>query len=210
MNAKKLLALFAHPDDAELICGGTLLLLLSKGWKVKLVCVTLPDHMNSRQIRKREAEKAAQFLGAKLTFLSFKDGFVLEDGNLHKQIGEQIDEWQPELVFTHTYNNTLEHQDHCVIGRTVSIETRRRPFINCVLLGTATDYFSVTPNVSFDISNFVKKKEELLKIFVSQQDKWYVKESLNFSNLHKQINKSYLVEGKFTENFVLDFFNIPF
>jgi LmbE family N-acetylglucosaminyl deacetylase len=35
-KTKKVLSLYAHPDDAEFICAGTLALLQKKGWKVHI------------------------------------------------------------------------------------------------------------------------------------------------------------------------------
>jgi len=37
MNA---LAVFAHPDDETMLCGGTLALLAKEGWKVHYLCAT--------------------------------------------------------------------------------------------------------------------------------------------------------------------------
>ena len=39
-NSKTVLALHAHPDDAELGCGGTLALLREKGWQIEIATMT--------------------------------------------------------------------------------------------------------------------------------------------------------------------------
>ena len=61
------LALFAHPDDAEFLCAGTLIHLAKHGAKVHLATMTagdcgssiLPPEKISR-IRRREAARAAK------------------------------------------------------------------------------------------------------------------------------------------------------
>jgi len=37
---KRVLAIFAHPDDVELMCAGTLSLLKKKGWEIHIATMT--------------------------------------------------------------------------------------------------------------------------------------------------------------------------
>src|SRR5580765_2490872 len=74
------LAVMAHPDDIELICAGTLILLKRAGWKVHLATMTAGDlgsmkHSRAAiaKIRRREAAASAQLLGAGYTCLGFDD-----------------------------------------------------------------------------------------------------------------------------------------
>jgi LmbE family N-acetylglucosaminyl deacetylase len=42
---KRVLAIFAHPDDVELMCAGTLSLLKKKGWEIHIATMTLSFFM---------------------------------------------------------------------------------------------------------------------------------------------------------------------
>src|SRR6266404_1663030 len=54
-----------HPDDLEIICGGTLARLVQQGYRVGILDLTSgePTPRGSEEIRAREAEEARQILG---------------------------------------------------------------------------------------------------------------------------------------------------
>src|SRR5262249_19145309 len=61
------LTLMAHPDDAEILCGGTLALLAELGWKIHVATATPGDCGSSKlkpdeiaEIRRSEARRAAE------------------------------------------------------------------------------------------------------------------------------------------------------
>src|SRR3989442_6289637 len=62
-----LLAIAAHPDDAELTCGGTLAKMAKHGYKVGILDLTAGEMgtRGTRETRAKEAEKAAKILGVK-------------------------------------------------------------------------------------------------------------------------------------------------
>ena len=82
----KVLALMAHPDDIEITCAGTLVLLRRAGWDVHLATMTAGD-MGSMQLSRaaicprapREAAASARMLGAAYTCLGFNDLTILCD-----------------------------------------------------------------------------------------------------------------------------------
>ena len=69
--SKHILSIHAHPDDAEILAGGTLALLASRGHKITIVTMT-PGDCGSAElsaaeistIRRKEAEHAAEVIGA--------------------------------------------------------------------------------------------------------------------------------------------------
>lgn len=71
------LAIGAHPDDLELSCGGTIAKLVASGTRVGMLDLTRGE-MGTRgtaEIRRREAERAAEILGAAFRMqLDFGDG----------------------------------------------------------------------------------------------------------------------------------------
>jgi LmbE family N-acetylglucosaminyl deacetylase len=60
-----LLAVMAHPDDAELLCGGTLIKAATAGKRVGILDLTGGEmgSSGSRSDRQREAARAAEIMG---------------------------------------------------------------------------------------------------------------------------------------------------
>src|SRR5437870_8813540 len=61
-------AVAPHPDDLEILCGGTLAKLVRQGHRVGIIDLTTgePTPRGSEEIRAREAEEARQVLGVPL------------------------------------------------------------------------------------------------------------------------------------------------
>lgn len=75
------LAFGAHPDDIELSCGGTIAKLVSEGRKVAIADLTEGElgTRGDREIRTREAEKAANILG-----VVTRRNLAIPDGNIEQ------------------------------------------------------------------------------------------------------------------------------
>jgi LmbE family N-acetylglucosaminyl deacetylase len=125
-------AIYAHPDDADVSCGGTLALWSSAGATVDIVVCALgdkgssdpatdPDELVAR--RAGEVQEAATILGATgLRLLGRADGEVTNDRDLRRDLVSVIRELRPEVVvcpdplavfFGELYYN---HRDHREIG----------------------------------------------------------------------------------------------
>jgi len=105
----KVLALFAHPDDAEFLCAGTLAHLASRGAKIHMVTMTAGDCGSTilppakiTRIRRREAARAAELIKATYTCLEEKDLLVFYDGPTVKKVLELVRRVDPQLVLTHS------------------------------------------------------------------------------------------------------------
>jgi LmbE family N-acetylglucosaminyl deacetylase len=105
----KVLALFAHPDDAEFLCAGTLAHLANRGAKIHIVTVAAGDCGSTilppakiTRIRRAEAARAAKLLEATHTCLEEKDLLVFYDGPTVKKVLELVRRVDPELVLTHS------------------------------------------------------------------------------------------------------------
>ena len=90
VKGKRVLAVGAHPDDVELLCSGTLLLLKEIGCELCVATMSLGDcgsieHPGSemRLIRRREAEKSCRLLSASYHYVGFSDFglFNNDEGN---------------------------------------------------------------------------------------------------------------------------------
>jgi N-acetylglucosamine malate deacetylase 1 len=107
------LAIGAHPDDAELGCGGTLALLAGQGRKVGLLHLTRGElgTRGTAAERRAEAERAAAALGAmELDFLDCGDGALRNGPAEEDALIEVLRRWRPDLILGPTPRD--RHPDH--------------------------------------------------------------------------------------------------
>src|SRR5215467_3161147 len=102
-----ILAIHAHPDDIEILAGGTVALLACSGHRVVFVTMT-PGDCGSHQhppdeiaaIRRREAANSARLVGAEYRCAEFRDLAVFSDDSARRRVTEILRQVQPELVLT--------------------------------------------------------------------------------------------------------------
>ena len=108
-----ILVLSAHPDDAELGCGGTISLEIAKGRKVGIIDLTQGE-MGTRgsvEIRTREAEKSSEILGLSVREnMGFRDAFFKNDEEHRLALVKKIRKFQPEIVLAAAPAD--RHPDH--------------------------------------------------------------------------------------------------
>ncbi|TAJ20061.1 MAG: PIG-L family deacetylase [Dehalococcoidia bacterium] len=125
---KRALAIFAHPDDAEFTCGGTIALLVKLGWNVDVLVTTsgnkgtkdtsvTPQYLAGE--REEEQRRASAILGAnEPVFLGFPDGYIAPDNELRGLIVRHIRLTRPELVITWDgFRPGFNHRDHRYTGQ---------------------------------------------------------------------------------------------
>ncbi|MFN2127378.1 MAG: PIG-L deacetylase family protein [Anaerolineales bacterium] len=102
------MAIFAHPDDIEYSCAGTLARWASKGTKISYVICTSGDvgidepgmtREQAGKIREAEQREAAGIVGAsEVVFLREPDGLLEPTIDLRKKIVREIRRFRPEVV----------------------------------------------------------------------------------------------------------------
>lgn len=108
-----ILVLSAHPDDAELGCGGTIAKHIALGYKVAIVDLTKGElgTRGTPATRAQEAEAAAHIFGiANRENLGLKDAFFLNDKEHQLKVIQSIRKYQPELILTNAIYD--RHTDH--------------------------------------------------------------------------------------------------
>ena len=112
------LVLAAHPDDAEIALGGTILKLLAQGKRVGICDVTRGE-MGTRGTdadRAREADAATAALGLSARFnLGLPDGRVEVTLEAREALARLLREERPRLLFAHHTEDL--HPDHAATGR---------------------------------------------------------------------------------------------
>ena len=120
----RVLALFAHPDDAEFLCAGTLAHLVDHGAELHIATMTAGDcgssvlsHANIAHIRRGEAKRAAAILNADYTCLERLDLLICYDRPTLRVLMEFVRRVDPSLVLTHSPQDYMV--DHEITSRLV-------------------------------------------------------------------------------------------
>jgi LmbE family N-acetylglucosaminyl deacetylase len=106
-SSLRILSIHAHPDDAEMLAGGTLALLAERGHAITVVTMT-PGDCGSAEldpdeiaaIRRREARAAAAVIGASYVCAEFRDLAVFIDDAARRRVTAILRRLQPDLVLT--------------------------------------------------------------------------------------------------------------
>ncbi len=175
---KTVLAIFAHPDDAELTCFGTLSKLSRKNYRV-VICIATngeaglgPDETNQRI---EEAQNAADIIGATLEIGNFPDGSVAHDRFLLTTIELWMKKYNPEIIITHAPEpERAGHQDHVSVSTAVSNAVARLRNSRLLLFAEPPKPSqNFHPNLIVDISSHAQIKQQAILLHRSQIKKWY-------------------------------------
>lgn len=116
-----ILALHAHPDDIEILAGGTLAILAAKGHAITIATGTageggsaVLDPAETGRIRRAEAAAAATLIGAEYRCLGFADLGVFNDALSRRAVTELIRSVAPDVVIT--ASPVDYHPDHEAIS----------------------------------------------------------------------------------------------
>ena len=108
-----ILVFAAHPDDAELGCGGTLALHADLGKKIGVVDLTRGElgTRGTAKMRDDEATASAKILGLTVREnLKFRDGFFCNDEAHQLEVVRVIRQYQPEVILANAVID--RHPDH--------------------------------------------------------------------------------------------------
>ncbi|UCD29765.1 MAG: PIG-L family deacetylase [Planctomycetota bacterium] len=126
----------AHPDDIEILCGGTAAKYVKSGHKVTY-CIMTDGQICSQKIsneelatiRKQEAEAAAAIVGAEVMFLDYKDEMLFDNEQTRLRVLEAILEIRPDVIITHSEKDYA--LDHRVTGDLVIAVVPMAVLNNC-------------------------------------------------------------------------------
>ena len=103
----RIVSIHAHPDDAEILAGGSLALLARAGHNVTIVTMT-PGDCGSAEFtpeqtantRRREAAAAAALIGARYICTEFRDLAIFNDDASRRRVTEVLRLTRPDIVLT--------------------------------------------------------------------------------------------------------------
>jgi LmbE family N-acetylglucosaminyl deacetylase len=122
------LAIGAHPDDLELLCGGTLARYAEEGHDVYMAIATNGEvgsatlsKEEAASLRREEALRSCARIGATLIWMDFPDEWLFDTPEVRARFIDAIREAKPEVMFAHSA--TDYHPDHRIAGR-VAVDAR--------------------------------------------------------------------------------------
>lgn len=185
---KNVLVVAAHPDDEILGCGATMAKLVAQGATVNVAIMaeglTSRDDNRDASGKQEELSELAQTAHAAAKYIGADnlELFALPDNRMDsmdlldvvKKVESLVEKYKPDTIFTH--NATDVNIDHEIINRAVLTACRPIPG-QCVKTILSFEVQSSTewktpyqfPATWFeDVSDFMDKKLEALKIYESE------------------------------------------
>jgi LmbE family N-acetylglucosaminyl deacetylase len=187
------LTFLAHPDDAEILCAGTLIRLGEAGWEIHIATATPGDcgtmdrnRWDISSVRTREAASAASLIGASYHCLDENDGLVVYDKPTIQKAIDLFRRIAPSLVFTHALRDyMLDHEQCSMLARAASFiygapnsstfprhPESRVPYLYYCDPVEGVDPLGnpVIPTTLIDITPQMETKSKMLSAHASQRD----------------------------------------
>ncbi len=195
-EGKTVLVVMAHPDDVEILVGGTLCRLKDHGWRMHMATMTHGDCGSAvlppeeiAAIRTREAEASAALLGAEYHCLDQLDLMFFLDRPTLKLTVELLRRVNPDVVITHSPSDyMMDHEATSVLTRDATFGAPiKNVFTDAAdpapVMGHIPHLYyadpvegvnlfgePVTPGFRIDISQVIDRKEKLLACHASQRE----------------------------------------
>lgn len=182
---KNVVVIAPHPDDETLGCGGTLLKHKSVGDKIFWLIITnITDEKRWGKDRINERQKEIEIVASNYKFEEvFKLNIETTQvdrypfGAMVERISSIIKMVQPQIVYIH--NRSDIHSDHQLSFKAAmsSIKIFNNPFLKKILMyetlsetNFSPPFFenAFLPNYYVDISEFIEKKIEIMKIYKTE------------------------------------------
>ena len=192
---KRVLVVMAHPDDCDFGAGGTIAQWTAKGIQVSYCIITNGDQGGEEsgipleqmaQVRQKEQRDAGAALGvSEITYLNYRDGWLMPSIELRKEIVKAIRIAKPDRMLVQSPERNWErifasHPDHLAAGETAIqavYPDARNPYAFTDLKADGFEPWRVrevwmtgspTPNHFVDITETFDKKMAALHAHVSQ------------------------------------------
>lgn len=109
------IAVAPHPDDLELLCGGTLAKLAGQGYRVGMIDLTdgEPTPRGSVEIRAREAEEARQVLGVAVRInLGLPNRELMDGPSARYRLATELRRYRPRAMIVAAGRTPAASPDH--------------------------------------------------------------------------------------------------
>lgn len=184
------LAVAPHPDDLEILCGGTLAKLVKQGYRVGIFDLTSgePTPRGTLDTRRREAEEARKILGVPVRVNVDLPNRVLMDGPENRfKLATEFRRYRPGVVIVAAGRTPAASPDHYqggLIGEAARFYSQltkwderfdgtapyRVPHLVYVPFPTDAEQRHWHSTFVIDISDTVGQKLEAIRVYKSQFD----------------------------------------
>jgi LmbE family N-acetylglucosaminyl deacetylase len=188
------MTLLAHPDDAEILCAGTLIRLADAGWQVHIATVANGDcgsatlgRAEIAAIRRQEGINASAKIGATYHCLEEPDVHVAFDKSTISKTIDLLRRVAPTMLFTHPrHDYMLDHEQTHLLARAAAFSypipnASQLPLIDgsaipwvyyCDPVEGREPYTGefVPPTTQIDVTEQLDRKIEMLACHASQRD----------------------------------------
>jgi LmbE family N-acetylglucosaminyl deacetylase len=181
----KVLIVAVHPDDETLGCGGTLLKHKANGDDIHwLICTTLSKNHTYFQNREKEISKVSKLFNFKSVHNLLFETTKVDQYSMTKiieKISKVINKVRPNIIYLPFKEDV--HTDHKKIFEASYSCTKsfRYPFIKKIYMMETLSETEFTPSIKregfmpntfVDISKYIKKKIQIMKIYKSEINKY--------------------------------------
>jgi LmbE family N-acetylglucosaminyl deacetylase len=189
----RIACIHAHPDDAEILAGGTLAILAELGHQITIATMTAgdcgsgvygPDEISA--IRKTEAAASAALIRAEYRCAGFRDLAIFNDDESRRRVTGVLRELRPEIVLTASPSDYLcDHEATSQLVRdacfTASVPNYATPRREAPLQAIPSLYFldpigqvdrsgeTVVPDFTVDVASSFNIKRTMLAKHESQR-----------------------------------------
>jgi LmbE family N-acetylglucosaminyl deacetylase len=182
---ERILAVVAHPDDAELLCSGTLARARQDGADIAIGVLCRGDKgqpdppiANLGDVRSQEMQAAASLLGAELFEGGIGDGELFDSVDSRRTVIEWLRGFRATLVLAHASSDY--HPDHrsasaiaaaaTWFSASAGHKTASAPLAKPPALWSmdTIEMIDFEPELFIDVSPFVELKRQLLHCHQSQ------------------------------------------
>ena len=170
--------IMAHPDDADIYCGGSIAAWRSMGAEVTILIATDGarggnyDPKKLAQLRAKEAIAAAKVLDANLIQLNFPDGELPQSEEFASRLTAEVVRLKPNLLVAHAPNDY--HADHRAVSAGALIAASFRAPVLWVDPMMGNEFL---PNYYVDVTPFQDLKEQAILCHTTQGPEHFVEMS---------------------------------
>ena len=184
---RRVLCLHAHPDDAEILTGGTLVRLAAAGHHLTIVSMTSGDcgsdelgPEETARIRRKEAAQAAALIGAEYHSLGFSDLAIFVDDGSRRRVTAALRRFRPDLILTASPRDYhCDHEATSLLVRDAcfgapapnyrTAEGKPLPAIPHLYFADAVGGGDERPDIVVDVTAQMETKRALLECHASQR-----------------------------------------
>jgi len=182
---ERILAIVAHPDDAELLCAGTLARAKADGAAIGICVLCQGDKGQPSKpirhlaaLRRKEMAVATKLLGAELLAGGFLDGELFDTRESRLRVVELVRQFRPTLLLAHAPEDY--HTDHraasalaeaaswFAASRGHKTKSKPLPAAPALWFMDTVNMQGFTPGFYVDVSAHLELKQRMLACHCSQ------------------------------------------